>query len=173
MDGSSEVRFLRVDEVADEARVSRSTVRHWLRVGRLESVKLGKRRVVPRAAFEALITSGTVPLRSAAAVENPPSPAARCESPNAAITIRERTRERSAHRVHPSRTRLELGRSGAAPSANPLEPGPHPSRTRFELGRSGAAPGPNSSVPKAHMARTPPVPAAHTGRTRSKSSSNS
>lgn len=59
MDGTHDVRFLRVDEVALEARVSRSTVRHWLRVGRLESVKLGKHRVVPRAAFERMIASGT------------------------------------------------------------------------------------------------------------------
>jgi len=59
MDGTRDVRFLRVDEVAQEARVSRSTVRHWLRVGRLESVKLGKHRVIPRAAFEKMITSGT------------------------------------------------------------------------------------------------------------------
>ena len=55
MDGNHNVRFLRVDEVAEEARVSRSTVRHWLRVGRLFSVKLGKHRVVPRTAFERMI----------------------------------------------------------------------------------------------------------------------
>jgi len=63
MDGIRDTRFLRVDEVAREARVSRSTVRHWLRVGRLPSVKLGKRRVVPRAAFEQMIATGSAPLR--------------------------------------------------------------------------------------------------------------
>jgi excisionase family DNA binding protein len=51
-------RFLRIDEVAIEARVSPSTVRHWLRVGRLQSVKLGKRRVVPRDAFERMVAAG-------------------------------------------------------------------------------------------------------------------
>jgi excisionase family DNA binding protein len=63
MDGTRDVRFLRVDEVAHEARVSRSTVRHWLRVRRLESVKLGKHRVVPREAFEKMIASGTARCR--------------------------------------------------------------------------------------------------------------
>jgi excisionase family DNA binding protein len=52
-------RFLRIDEVAREARVSQSTVRHWLRTGRLSSTKLGKRRVIPRDAFEAMVTRGT------------------------------------------------------------------------------------------------------------------
>jgi len=52
-------RFLRIDEVAREARVSQSTVRHWLRTGRLSSTKLGKRRVIPRDAFEALVARGT------------------------------------------------------------------------------------------------------------------
>ena len=63
MDDTRDVRFLRVDEVADEARVSRSTVRHWLGVRRLESVNVGKRRVVPREAFERLIASGTARCR--------------------------------------------------------------------------------------------------------------
>jgi len=52
-------RFLRIEEVAQEARVSKSTVRHWLRMGRLSSTKLGKRRVIPRAAFEAMVARGT------------------------------------------------------------------------------------------------------------------
>jgi excisionase family DNA binding protein len=59
MSGTDGFRFLRVDEVAKEARVSRSTVRHWLRVGRLRSVKLGKHRVVPRSAFERMIAAGS------------------------------------------------------------------------------------------------------------------
>jgi excisionase family DNA binding protein len=58
MSGTNVFRFLRVDEVAEEARVSRSTVRHWMRVGRLFSVKLGKHRVVPRTAFERMIARG-------------------------------------------------------------------------------------------------------------------
>jgi len=59
MSSVNERRFIRIDELAREARVSTSTVRHWLRVGRLPSTKLGKRRVVPREAFERLVTSGT------------------------------------------------------------------------------------------------------------------
>lgn len=58
MDGNHNVRSLRVDEVAEEARVSRSTVRHWMRMGRLFSVKLGKHRMVPRAAFERMLARG-------------------------------------------------------------------------------------------------------------------
>jgi len=52
-------RLLRIGEVAQEARVSASTVRHWLRTGRLSSTKLGKRRVIPRDAFEAMVSRGT------------------------------------------------------------------------------------------------------------------
>jgi excisionase family DNA binding protein len=35
-----------LEEVADEARVSLSTVHHWLRTGRLKSTRPGKRRLV-------------------------------------------------------------------------------------------------------------------------------
>jgi excisionase family DNA binding protein len=92
MDAHDDVRFLRVEEVAQEARVSHSTVRHWLRVGRLESVKLGKRRVVPRAAFERFITSGTAPLRPVVADETARRSVATGEPHNSAPIIRERPR---------------------------------------------------------------------------------
>ena len=52
-------RFLTLEEVAEEARASVSTVRHWLRTGRLASVKLGKRRLVPSESLEALIAAGS------------------------------------------------------------------------------------------------------------------
>jgi excisionase family DNA binding protein len=60
MHGTNEDRFIRIDELAREARVSVSTIRHWLRIGRLPSVKLGKRRVVPRDAFERMVASGSL-----------------------------------------------------------------------------------------------------------------
>ena len=58
MNTTARERFLLIDEVAREARVSESTVRHWLRTGRLSSTKLGKRRVIPRDAFEAMVSRG-------------------------------------------------------------------------------------------------------------------
>jgi excisionase family DNA binding protein len=60
MHGTNEERFIRIDELAREARVSVSTIRHWLRIGRLPSVKLGKRRFVPREAFEQMVASGSL-----------------------------------------------------------------------------------------------------------------
>jgi excisionase family DNA binding protein len=51
-------RFLRLTEIAREARVSLSTVRHWVRIGTLRSTKLGRHRMVSRAAFEAMISAG-------------------------------------------------------------------------------------------------------------------
>lgn len=52
-------RFLQLSEVAAEARVSLSTVRHWVRTGTLPSVKLGKHRRVARDAFEAMIAKAS------------------------------------------------------------------------------------------------------------------
>lgn len=51
-------RFLTLPEVAKEARVSLSTVRHWILTGALASTKLGRHRRVARTAFEAWIASG-------------------------------------------------------------------------------------------------------------------
>jgi len=45
-------RFLTLDECAAEARVSRSSVRHWLRTGKLRGVRPGRRRLVERCEFE-------------------------------------------------------------------------------------------------------------------------
>jgi excisionase family DNA binding protein len=44
-----------VEEVAREARVSLSTVHHWLRTGRLRSTRPGKRRLVARKDFERFV----------------------------------------------------------------------------------------------------------------------
>jgi len=48
-------RFVLVAEVAREARVSVSSVRHWLRTGRLVSIRPGRRRLVPREEFERFV----------------------------------------------------------------------------------------------------------------------
>jgi excisionase family DNA binding protein len=50
-------RFMLVHEVAREARVSLSTVRHWLRSGRLRSVRPGRRRMIARSDFERFVAS--------------------------------------------------------------------------------------------------------------------
>jgi excisionase family DNA binding protein len=50
-------RFMLVEEVAQEARVSLSTVHHWLRTGRLKSVRPGRRRMVARSDFEKFVAS--------------------------------------------------------------------------------------------------------------------
>jgi len=47
-----EERFMLLSEVARDARASISTVRHWLRTGRLPSVRPGRRRLVRRQDFE-------------------------------------------------------------------------------------------------------------------------
>ena len=52
---AEEQRFMLVDEVAREARVSLSTVHHWLRTGRLKSVRPGRRRLIARDDFERFV----------------------------------------------------------------------------------------------------------------------
>jgi excisionase family DNA binding protein len=52
---SEQQRFMLVDEVAREARVSLSTVHHWLRTGRLDSTRPGRRRLVAREDFERFV----------------------------------------------------------------------------------------------------------------------
>lgn len=51
-------RFLTLPEIAHEARVSLSTVRHWIHTGALASTKLGRHRRVARTTFEAWIAGG-------------------------------------------------------------------------------------------------------------------
>jgi excisionase family DNA binding protein len=52
-------RFLTLEECAAEARVSPSSVRHWLRMGKLRSVRPGRRRLVERAEFERFLAAHT------------------------------------------------------------------------------------------------------------------
>lgn len=47
--------LLLLEEVAEIARVSTDTVRFWVRQGKLMSLRPGRRRLVPRAALEALL----------------------------------------------------------------------------------------------------------------------
>lgn len=47
--------LLTVTEAADTARTSPSTIRHWLAIGRLPSVKPGRRRLIRRADLAALL----------------------------------------------------------------------------------------------------------------------
>jgi excisionase family DNA binding protein len=49
--------LLLLSEVAAEARVSVSTVRHWIRVGKLRTVRPGRRRMVRREDLDALLTT--------------------------------------------------------------------------------------------------------------------
>jgi excisionase family DNA binding protein len=48
-------RCLRVEEAAHMLNVGRLTVYDLIRSGRLKSVKIGRRRLVPRTALDALI----------------------------------------------------------------------------------------------------------------------
>lgn len=61
-------RFLLLEECADVARVSVSTVRHWIKAGKLRTFKPGRRRLVLRADFEAFLEG-----RSTDAPPAPPS----------------------------------------------------------------------------------------------------
>jgi excisionase family DNA binding protein len=56
--------LLRLDEVAQIARVSVSTVRHWIKVGRLVSVRPGRRRLVRRAELERFLGNEPTGTRS-------------------------------------------------------------------------------------------------------------
>jgi excisionase family DNA binding protein len=54
--------FLLLDEVMRLARAeSISTVRHWLRTGKLASVRPGRRRMVRRSDLEAFLRRGSLP----------------------------------------------------------------------------------------------------------------
>lgn len=55
MDETSE--FLLLEEVARRCRVPVSSVRHWIKSGRLESVRFARRRLVRRADLELFIAS--------------------------------------------------------------------------------------------------------------------
>ena len=49
---NDESQFMLIPEVAEATRVSASTVRHWIRSGKLASVRPGRRRLIERRDFE-------------------------------------------------------------------------------------------------------------------------
>jgi len=57
--------FLYLDEVARECRTSVSTVRHWIAVGRLRSVRPGRRLLVTRDDLESFIDASARKPRAA------------------------------------------------------------------------------------------------------------
>jgi len=56
---NGEDRYMLAVEVASEARVSVSSVRHWIRTGKLPSVRPGRRRLVRRADFDQFMARKT------------------------------------------------------------------------------------------------------------------
>jgi excisionase family DNA binding protein len=53
--------LLLLTEVAAEARVSLSTVRHWITRGKLKTVRPGRRRMVRRADLDAFLATDVGP----------------------------------------------------------------------------------------------------------------
>jgi excisionase family DNA binding protein len=51
--------FLLLSECAAHARVPISTIRHWIAVGKLRSVRPGRRRMVRREDLDALLNGGS------------------------------------------------------------------------------------------------------------------
>lgn len=51
-------QYLLLDEVAQQARVSLDTVRYWIRIGKLESVRPGRRRMVAAETLRAFLQEG-------------------------------------------------------------------------------------------------------------------
>jgi excisionase family DNA binding protein len=68
--------FLFLTECAAHARVPVSTVRHWIAIGRLPSVRPGRRRMVRREDLEAFLACATAP-------QLPPSPTSPGSAPPA------------------------------------------------------------------------------------------
>lgn len=52
---AADVDLLRLEEVARIARVSISSVRHWIKTGRLPSIRPGRRRLVQRSALDSFL----------------------------------------------------------------------------------------------------------------------
>lgn len=52
------MRLLTLPEAADRLGISHWTVRRWATSGRIDSVRLGRRRLIPEQAVEKLIING-------------------------------------------------------------------------------------------------------------------
>lgn len=67
-------QLLKLDECAAMANVSIDTIRYWVRIGRLGSVRPGRRRLVPRDHFLSfLMRRATGPLAHAGATKQSPA----------------------------------------------------------------------------------------------------
>ena len=53
-----EQRLMTVSEVAQALRVSPVTIRRWIRLNLIKSLKLGRRRLVPREVVEDILREG-------------------------------------------------------------------------------------------------------------------
>jgi excisionase family DNA binding protein len=60
--------FLYLDEVARECRTSVSTVRHWISVGRLRSIRPGRRLLITREDLDSFLDASTRKPRATASV---------------------------------------------------------------------------------------------------------
>ena len=61
-------KLLTVAEVAEQVRASQETVRRWCRAGRLRSVAIGRRVLIPAAELEQVLLDGLADDESAAGV---------------------------------------------------------------------------------------------------------
>ena len=50
--------YYTIEEVADKLKVTRQAIHKWIKAGRLESVKAGRARRIPRTAVERLLHEG-------------------------------------------------------------------------------------------------------------------
>jgi excisionase family DNA binding protein len=57
-------RLLRLSEFASVLRLTPSCVRRWISQGRVTSVRIGRRLVIPRTEIERLIRQGTRPAQT-------------------------------------------------------------------------------------------------------------
>lgn len=51
----AEDEFYTIEEIASKLKVTRQTVSNWIREGRLKSIKAGRARRIPAAAYEQFI----------------------------------------------------------------------------------------------------------------------
>lgn len=61
--------YLLLGEIAEETRTPISTVRHWVAIGKLPSVRPGRRRLVKRADLDAFMAASAVVETEAAQAE--------------------------------------------------------------------------------------------------------
>jgi excisionase family DNA binding protein len=67
--------MLTVEEAAERLRVSRETVRRWVRMGRLAGVHVGRHWLIPPAEIERVLSAGLGPVLPPAPSRQPELPA--------------------------------------------------------------------------------------------------